>query len=196
MVAAADHSGGNSLLASYTYDDGHELRRHDAEHHLNCPPDLELSKLTVDHALRLSAIAEAQPSVIAANQHLLMLFAALPTPDDEDDPNFWFDVQGAGDNLCLAAGNIAGWIQLTFTYPNETALAGNILDAFRSLDAEHRAAVAEVVGKRLSDGDRARYTGELWIRTVEQAAFSALIADRAPTDPEAVESFRDGWLST
>ncbi|MFE3106880.1 hypothetical protein ACFXKJ_41005 [Kitasatospora indigofera] len=182
------------MITSYSYDDGHELRRHDAEQNLNCPPDLELSKLTVDHALRLSALTAAQPTVIAANQRLLALFAALPTLNDEDDPNFWFDVQNAGDSMYLMAGNIEGWIRLTFTYPNETALAGNILDAFRMLDAEHRGAVAEVVGKRLSRDDRAAYLGELWIKAVEEAAFSVLIADRAPKDPEAVENFRDSWL--
>lgn len=181
------------MLTSYTYDDGQELRRHDAEQNLNCPPDLELSKLTVDHALRLAAITAAQPTVIAANQRLLALFAALPAPHDEADPSFWHDVQSAG-GIYLMTGNIAGWIQLTFTYPTETALAGNILDAFRTLDAEHRTAVAEAVGKRLSGANRAAYTGELWIRAVEQAAFAALIAAKAPNDPEAVESFRDSWL--
>ncbi|GAB2749726.1 hypothetical protein [Kitasatospora kifunensis] len=182
------------MITSYSYDDGRELRRHDAEQNLNCPPDLELSKLTVDHVLRLSAITAAQPTVVAANQRLLTLFATLPTPDDEDDPNFRFDLQSAGDTLYLMEANIAGWIQLTFAYPTETALARCILDAFRMLDAEHRAAVAEVVGKRLSDADRAVYTGELWIRAVEQAAFTALIADKAPSDPEAVQNFRNSWL--
>ncbi|MGK4585976.1 hypothetical protein [Kitasatospora sp. HPMI-4] len=166
------------------------------QQNLNCPPDLELSKLTVDHALRLSAITAAQPTVTAANQSLLALFAALPTPDDEEDPNFWFDVQTASDSLYMVTANIAGWIQLTFAYPTETALAGTILDAFRMLDAEQREAVAEVVGKRLSDVDRATYAGELWIRAVEKAAFSALIANKAPNDPEAVGTFRDSWLRT
>ncbi|MBB4928317.1 hypothetical protein [Kitasatospora kifunensis] len=97
---------------------------------------MELSKLTVDHVLRLSAITAAQPTVVAANQRLLTLFATLPTPDDEDDPNFRFDLQSAGDTLYLIEANIAGWIQLTFAYPTETALARCILDAFRMLDAE------------------------------------------------------------
>ncbi|MDH6130980.1 hypothetical protein P3T37_000347 [Kitasatospora sp. MAA4] len=183
------------MLTSYTYDDGHELRQHAAEQNLNCPPDTELSKLTVDHVLRLSAITAAQPSVIAANQRLLALFAVLPALGDEEDPGFWLEVQRAGDgSLYLAGGNIEGWIRLTFTYPNETALAGNILDAIRTLAAEGRTAVAEVIGKRLFNTDHAAYDGELWLRAVEEAAFAVLMAAKAPSDPEAVKNFRNSWL--
>ncbi|MDH6110191.1 hypothetical protein P3T36_004877 [Kitasatospora sp. MAP12-15] len=183
------------MLTSYGYDDGQELRQHDAEQYLNCPPDLELSKLTVERALQLSAITAAQPTVLAANQRLLALFAALPTPNDEDDPHFWFEVQTASGSLYLMAANVEGWVQLTFAHPTETALARCMLDAFQTLDAEHRAAVGAVVGKRLGHEQRAAYAGELWISAVEQAAFATLIADKAPNDAEAVEKFRDDWLT-
>lgn len=42
------------MLTNYRYDDGHDLRQEYVLQELNCPEDLELSNLTVDHALQSS----------------------------------------------------------------------------------------------------------------------------------------------
>ncbi|MFJ7249911.1 hypothetical protein ACIQWA_35465 [Kitasatospora sp. NPDC098652] len=73
------------MLTNYRYDDGHDLRQEDVREQLNCPGDLELSGLTVDHTLQFAAVTAAQPTVHAANQRLPALFAALSTPEDDLD---------------------------------------------------------------------------------------------------------------
>ncbi|MER7848312.1 hypothetical protein ABTZ03_30750 [Kitasatospora sp. NPDC096077] len=176
------------MLTRYQYDDGHDLRQEYVRQQLNCPEDLELSELTVDHALQFAAVTAAQPTVHAANQRLLALFAALPTP--KDDPGFWRAFGTTAGNGYFLLGNLQNAVRLTYVHTTETALAGLLLSGFDEVPDDRRGALAKLVGEQLGEGARA---GHLWIAAVEQAALAVLVASRLPRNTEQVESFRDGW---
>ncbi|MFJ2191612.1 hypothetical protein ACIOJE_27385 [Kitasatospora sp. NPDC087861] len=176
------------MLTNYHYDDGHELRQEYIRRELNCPEDCALSELTVDHALQFAAVTAAQPTVHAANQRLLALFAALPTP--KDDPEFWRAFGSAAGNGYFLLGNLQNSVRLTYAHTTETALAGLLLSGFDEVPDDRREALAKLVGERLGVGAQA---GHLWIAAVEQAALSAVVASQLPRNTEQVEDFRDGW---
>ncbi|MEU9072379.1 hypothetical protein AB0D60_36520 [Streptomyces sp. NPDC048306] len=187
------------MIVRHFLDGDGELARHLAQQ-LNTPLDWpEDGGLTTGHVAKIASAAACDVSYsVAANGHLIDLFAVLPLPGTPAGDKFWGALGNAGGDaaLYIDPGNMGGPTFDRLARGNEAGIADRVLSFLSELDGRQREAVTKVIGDALAHDTLVaggRYLGQLWLRDAETTAWHVLLAKRRLETQEDREQFFEAW---